>query len=269
MRTKLVVIWMASFFLMPGLYGAVNGQSPDLAGKANDDTVDIAIEYSTFYPGWHKWIVVSMRNPVPVAGYNLFFQLSSTHAARFSCDTSGQCFIDTTGCSANAFSYVSCLCLGNGGGVHAAGIGEPGKFIPPSPGYECLFRIRMDACCIPDADTLRSAYILLAPATSSVSDTLGNLIPWRYYMAEFYVFWSVPGDANSDSTVDVADLVFLIGYLLRQSQEPCVCEAADCDSNGSVDTGDIIYMINYLFLDGPAPLEGGASCWHEECWPEY
>ncbi len=267
MRTKLAFLCLAGLLVLPGLNGSVNGQSPDLSRKVNDDTVDIAIEYTTAYPGWHKWIVVSMRNSVPVAGYSLFFQLSSTHAARFSCDTSGQCFIDTIGCSANALSYVSCLCLGDGDGVHVEGIAEPGEFIPAGPGYDCLFRIQMDACCIPDADTLRSAYILLAPATSSVSDTLGNLIPWSYSMGELFVFWSVPGDANRDSMVDVADLVFLIGYVLRQAQEPCVCEAADCDSNGSVDTGDIIYMINYLFLGGPAPLEGGASCWHEECWP--
>jgi hypothetical protein len=266
MRTKSALLCMVSLLLLAGLKAPANGQSPHLAGNLGDDTVDIAVEYHSVYPGWYKWIVVSMRNSVPVAGYSLFFQLSSTKA-RFSCDTSGQCFMDTTGCSANAFSYASCLCQGNGGGVHAAGIGEPGEFIPPSPGYDCLFRIRMDACCIPDADTLRSAFILLAPATSSVSDTLGNMIPWRYSMGELFVFWSVPGDANSDSMVDVADLVFLIGYVLRQAQEPCVCEAADCDSNGTVDIGDIIYLVNYLFLGGSAPLEGGASCWHEECWP--
>ena len=266
MRTKLVLLCMMSLLLSPGLNGLVNGQMPDFAGKVNDDTVDIAIEYYTVYPGLPKWIVVSMRNPVPVASYNLFFQLSSTHGARFSC-SGEQCEIDTTACSSSLLSYIDCECPGEGSAARVWGLGSPGELIPASPDYRCLFKIRMDACCIPDADTLRSAFILLAPATSSVSDSLGNLLPLDYHTGELFVSWSEPGDANCDRLVDAGDNIFLIGYVFRGTTAPCICEAADCNNDYVVDVGDLMYLINYLFLGGPPPLEGGASCWYEDCWP--
>ncbi len=268
MRSKLLLLCLSGVFLLLSLNGSVNGQPSDLAGKTQYDTVDIAIDYSTAYPGTETWVTVWMNNPVPVGAFSLFFQLSSMHAARFSCDTSGQCFIDSTSCSAGALSHISCLCQGNGSGVEVLGWGEPGEFIPPSPGYECLFRIRMDVCCIPDADTLRSAYILLAPASSSVSDTLGNLLPLNYYPpGELFVWWSVPGDASGDSLVDIGDVLFLINYLYQGGPEPCVCEAADCNNDGGINSADIVYLINYLFANGPAPVPGSAACWHEDCRP--
>jgi hypothetical protein len=268
MRSKVILLCLTSLLLLLGLNGSVNSQPFDLATKIEYDTVDIAIEYTTAYPGTETWLTVFMQNPIPVAAYQLRFQLSSTHAARFSCDTSGQCFIDTIGCSASALSdTISCVCEGNGGIVTIVGFGNPGEFIPPSPDYRCLFEIRMDVCCIPDADTLRNTYILLAPATSFLSDTLGNLIPLGYYMGELFVWWSVPGDANGDSLVNIGDLLFLVNYLYQEGAEPCVCEAADCNNDGAINSADIVYLINYLFANGPAPVRGSVSCWHEECWP--
>ena len=157
MRIKAVILCLASILLLLGLNGSANSNPPDLVGKIDSDTVDIAIEDYTAYPGTEKWITVWMKNPVPVAAYQLFFQLlASLDAARFSCDSTGYCFIDTAGCSASALSdTMSCVCEGNGSIVNIVGFRNIGEFIPPSPGYSCLFKIRMDICCIPDADTLR------------------------------------------------------------------------------------------------------------------
>jgi hypothetical protein len=262
---------LTGLLLLLGLNGPVNGQPSDLAGKIDDDTIDIAIEYLTAYPGTEAWGTILMRNPVPVAAYQLRFQLSSSHAARFSCDTAGHCFIDTAGCSASALSdTISCVCEGNGSIVHIVGLGNPGEFISPSPDYLCLFKIRMDACCIPDSDTLREAFIFLAPAVSFFSDTLGNLLPLSYNPpGELFVWWSVPGDANNDSVFNVADPVFLINYLFIEGPEPCVCEAADCNNDGVINIADVIKMINCLFilrLDDCC-VRGSASCPHEDCWP--
>jgi len=268
MRSKVILLCLTSLLLLLGLNGSVNSQPPDLAGKVGDDTVDIAIEYITAYPGTEAWGTILMRNPVPVAAYQLRFQLSSSHAARFSCDTSGHCFIDTAGCSASALSdTISCVCEGNGSIVHIVGLGNPGEFISASPNYLCLFKIRMDICCIPDSDTLREAFIFLAPAVSFLSDTLGDLIPLGYHMGELFVWWSVPGDANGDSLVNIGDLLFLVNYLYQEGAEPCVCEAADCNNDGDINSADIVYLINYLFANGPAPVRGSVSCWHEDCWP--
>ena len=267
MRSKVVILCMTGLLLLLGLNGAANGQLSDLAGKIDDDTIDIAIEYLTAYPGTVTWVEVFMRNPVPVSGFILLFQLSSIDPTRFSCDTSGQCFIDT-GCSAGIFSYISCVCQENGGIVTIVALGDPGEFIPPSPDYLCLFKIRMDVCCIPDADTFRNTYILLSPGSSWVFDTLYNSLPLSYNPpGELFVWWSVPGDANGDSLVNIGDVLFLINYLYQEGAEPCVCEAADCNNDSAINVGDVIYLINYLFTGGPAPIPGSVSCWYEDCWP--
>jgi hypothetical protein len=269
MRSKVVILCVTGVLLLLGLNGSANSNPPDLVGKIDSDTVDIAIEDYTAYPGTEKWITVWMKNPVPVAAYRLFFQLlASLDAARFTCDSTGYCFIDTAGCSASALSYtMSCVCEENGSVVNIFGLGNPGEFIPPTPDYSSLFKIRMDICCIPDADTLRETLISLFPGFSSLSDTLGYLIPLRYHMGELFAWWSVPGDANGDSSVNAVDVVFLINYLFIGGSEPCVCEAADCNNDGVINAGDVVYLINYLFADGPAPLRGSVSCWHEDCWP--
>jgi hypothetical protein len=267
MRSKVVILCVTGVLLLLGLNGSANSNSPDLVGKIDSDTVDIAIEDYTAYPGTEKWVEVLMRNPVPVAGYSFLFQLSSSDPARFSCDSAGDCFIDTTVCSASNFSIISCVCQEDGSVVRTVGLGKPRELIPPSLDYRCLFKIRMDICCIPDAETLREAFILLPPGFSSVSDSLGNSLPLRYHMGELFAWWSVPGDANGDSSVNAVDVVFLINYLFIGGSEPCVCEAADCNNDGVINAGDVVYLINYLFIHGPAPLRGSVSCWHEDCWP--
>ncbi len=268
MSSKVVLPCVIGLLLLFGLNGSVNSQPPDLAGKVEDDTVDIAIEYMTAYPGTETWVTILMRNPVPVAGFGLLFQLSSTDPARFSCDGTGHCYIDSTACWAGIFSYFGCVCEEDGFGAWVTAVGMPGEFIPSSPNYQCLFRIRMDVCCIPDADPLRSTFISLPVESSSVSDTLGYLLPLRYNVpGELFVWWSEPGDASGDSLVDIGDVVFLINYLYLEGTEPCVCEAADCNNDSVIDAGDVIHLINYLFMDGPAPIRGSVSCWHEDCWP--
>jgi hypothetical protein len=167
---------------------------------------------------------------------------------------------------ASNFSSISCVCVENGSVVRTVGWGYPG-IIPPSPNYRCLFKIRMDICCIPDSDTNRSTFILLSLGSSSLSDSLGYLIPLRYHPGELLVWWSVPGDANGDSSVNAVDVVFLINYLFIGGPEPCVCEAVDCNNDGVINAVDVVYLINYLFIHGPAPLRGSVSCWHEDCWP--
>ena len=140
--------------------------------------------------------------------------------------------------------------------------------IPPSPNYRCLFKIRMEVCCIPDADTNRSASIYtLGPGFSYLVDRLGYAIPARWHQGELFVWWSLPGDANGDSLVNISDVIFLTNYLFIRGPESCVCEAADCTNDGLINIADVSYLINYLFINGPAPIPGSKSCWDETCWP--
>lgn len=268
MRSKVFILWVMGLLLVLGLNGSANSQLSVLATRIENDSCDIAIQNTTAYPGRGTWVTVWMKNPVPVAGYSLTFMLAGNpDVARFTCDTSGYwCFIDTTDCLASNFSNVFCVCVENGSVIRTVGWGYTG-FIPSSPNYRCLFKIRMDVCCIPDSETNRSVPILLALGSSSLSDTLGYDIPLRDHMGELFVWWSVPGDANGDSSVNAVDVVFLINYLFIGGPEPCVCEAADCNNDGVINASDVVYLINYLFIGGPAPLRGSVSCWHEDCWP--
>jgi hypothetical protein len=269
MRSNVIILCVTGLLLLFGLSGTASSQPFELTTRVGGDTCDIAIEYTTAYPGTEIWITVLMKNSVPVAAYQLSFQLSSTDVARFSCDTSGfYCFIDTVGCSASALSdNLTCVCEGIGSIVNIVGLGNIGEFIPTSPDYSCFFKIRMDVCCIPDADTVRESFFFLAPGFSFLSDTLGYLLPLRYRTGELFAWWSVPADASGDSLVDISDVVFLINYLFASGPEPCVCEAADCNNDSAIDISDIIYLINYLFVKGPAPLPGSVYCPHQDCWP--
>jgi len=64
----------------------------------------------------------------------------------------------------------------------------------------------------------------------------------------------VHGDAKGDGDVGLADVVYLINYVLKGGPEPVPYEAGDMDCpNNIVDLADIVYLINCLFRGGPAP----------------
>jgi len=63
----------------------------------------------------------------------------------------------------------------------------------------------------------------------------------------------VCGDANGDSEVSIADVVYLVNYLFRSGPEPDPLWVADCNQNGSADIVDAIYLTDYLFKSGPSP----------------
>ena len=62
------------------------------------------------------------------------------------------------------------------------------------------------------------------------------------------------GDANSDSTIDIGDIVYLINYLFKNGPDALpwwFVGDANCDK--STDVSDVVYLINYLFKNGPEP----------------
>jgi uncharacterized delta-60 repeat protein len=61
------------------------------------------------------------------------------------------------------------------------------------------------------------------------------------------------GDANKDSKVSLADIVYLINYLFKFGPTPEPIQSGDANCDGKVSLGDIVYLINYLFKFGPAP----------------
>jgi len=68
-----------------------------------------------------------------------------------------------------------------------------------------------------------------------------------------------PGDADGSGSVDIDDVVYLIGYIFSEGPPPVPDECCG-DANGSggsvpIDIDDVVYLIAYIFSDGPAPVD--------------
>lgn len=62
------------------------------------------------------------------------------------------------------------------------------------------------------------------------------------------------GDANSDGSLNVSDLVYLINYLFKGGSAPNPLLLADLNNDEYLTVSDVIYLINYLFKGGPSPI---------------
>lgn len=178
-----------------------------------------------------------------------------------------ECYLDTAGSLVNDFETITCH--GDTGDTSLpdckvvtvygyAGTDSLGqvKYIPPRGNYATLFKLGVDLSCLCDSDSGRNVLFLVSQGFSNFSDELGYTVPFRYQMGELFAWWSVPGDANNDSSVNSADLVFLINYLFSGGPFPCIPEAGDVDSSCTLNSADIVYLINYLYGGGPAPKRG-------------
>ncbi len=63
------------------------------------------------------------------------------------------------------------------------------------------------------------------------------------------------GDANDDAAINIADVVFLLGWIFQSGADPHCFDGADSNDDGTVDLADGIYMLNYIFTEGPQPPE--------------
>ncbi|NIN01888.1 MAG: hypothetical protein GTO24_28445, partial [candidate division Zixibacteria bacterium] len=82
--------------------------------------------------------------------------------------------------------------------------------------------------------------------------TKHNSRPYQGWMDVVYAPF-IYGDANGDSLITAADVVFLINYLFRGDSAPFPYQAGDADCDGMVETGDVVYLLNYLYREGPVP----------------
>lgn len=102
--------------------------------------------------------------------------------------------------------------------------------VPDTPSDSCLVRISDVADGIPVDN----------------SDDLFSIINY------------VPGDANGDLVVDVADAIHLLNYLFKGGDPPDPMASGDVNNDCVVDVGDAIYILNYLFKGGDPPQPGCA-----------
>jgi len=65
---------------------------------------------------------------------------------------------------------------------------------------------------------------------------------------------TICGDISGDGQINVADPVFLINYLFRDSPAPTNPEVSDLNNNGELDAGDAVAVIDFIFREG-TPLD--------------
>jgi hypothetical protein len=123
---------------------------------------------------------------------------------------------------------------------------------PIGPGFGLLFKLYVDVLCVPDTslpDTLTyiNVYATLAQADTLVREK--KTLPGR-----FFIFGNIKyGDANGDSKITVADVVYLINYLFKAGPPPNPRIKGDANGDGKVTVSDVVYLISYLFKSGPTP----------------
>jgi len=61
------------------------------------------------------------------------------------------------------------------------------------------------------------------------------------------------GDVNSDETLNIFDITYIISYLYISGPTPNPPESADVNHDSAVNIFDITYLISFLYLDGPEP----------------
>ena len=91
----------------------------------------------------------------------------------------------------------------------------------------------------------------MEPVTAIVQDTCNA------DTVSFVVVIYLCGNVNGDSatTIDIADLVYLIDYMFQGGDPPPVMAAADVDGDGEdINISDLMYLIDYMFRDGPPPV---------------
>lgn len=70
------------------------------------------------------------------------------------------------------------------------------------------------------------------------------------------------GDANSDLTVSMADIVYLVNYLFKGGPPPNPLWKGDANGDCTVNISDTVYLVAYLYKGGPPPhLNFGCSNW--------
>jgi len=67
----------------------------------------------------------------------------------------------------------------------------------------------------------------------------------------------IRGDANNDGRVDIADGIYINGWLFYGGPAPVCMDAADANDDGGINLSDQIYLNTWLLMGGPAPPAPG------------
>jgi hypothetical protein len=62
------------------------------------------------------------------------------------------------------------------------------------------------------------------------------------------------GNANSDASINISDVVYLINYIFGGGPQPNPKCNGNANGDAAVNISDVVYLINYIFGGGPAPV---------------
>jgi len=98
----------------------------------------------------------------------------------------------------------------------------------------------------PDATQEGSAYSLTYTVTdiNGLADTIQTSIS---------VVVALRGDANSDTSLNMLDIVYLVNYLYKDGPAPATDVSADANYDSSINIMDATYLVNYFYRQGPPP----------------
>lgn len=69
----------------------------------------------------------------------------------------------------------------------------------------------------------------------------------------------IAGDANSDESVNIADVTHLIMRIFTGGVAADCCQESDVNGSGEINIADITFLIARIFSGGPAPVCGPAG----------
>jgi len=67
---------------------------------------------------------------------------------------------------------------------------------------------------------------------------------------------NVPGDANDDDEVNIADIVFAVNYIFKGGQAPSCFNKGDVNGDCMYNLADAVFLLNCVFKGGPPPTCG-------------
>jgi hypothetical protein len=69
------------------------------------------------------------------------------------------------------------------------------------------------------------------------------------------------GDTDGSGSVDIDDVIYLIGYVFSGGPAPDPIANGDADCSGAIDIDDVVYLIGYIFAGSNPPCQpDGESC---------
>jgi hypothetical protein len=77
----------------------------------------------------------------------------------------------------------------------------------------------------------------------------------------------LPGDANGDGRINIADAIYLLNYVFKGGPAPTPYPVCSGDFNGdcAANVNDPIYFVNAMFKNGPLAVD--CETWEASCGP--